>query len=867
MSPFPQGMGRNPAVGYADDIPRDSIPRGAYLQELTQQLQSVTDGINQLQFTDVQGVDNRETHANYQHDNNFMEDRRFSDTLAPKKAMNQLTTVDLLKELPPPVSDLSLEPPPILVPQNLATVPSALSNCSPDYFRSTLNAIPKNNNLLKKSKLPFALMIKPYQFLHDDIDPIPVISDRLIIRCRRCRSYINSFVEFIEQGRRWKCNICGINNNCPVQIDKNQDGSPANRFDRNELKCSMVEYIAPPEYCIRAPPPSVYTFVLDVSHNALVNGFLTTSINTLLETLDSIPNHDGRTMVSIICVDNAIHYFSIPEDSKSTCIKMMDIIDLEVPFTPSPNDLLVSLEHCWNNIHSILEKIPLIFKDNHHTKFALGPSLRSASNLIAKIGGKIIVLSSTLPNIGVGKLNVRIDIASVDTPNISQKLLSCQDSFYKTFTVECNKHQISVDMFLASDRYMDIATISNLSRYTGGQTHFYPGFIASKVNDVTKFTTEFARHISMDLSWESVMRVRSSTGIKTNSFYGHFFNRSSDLCAFPAIPRDQSYVFEMSIDEPLTGEYCFMQVALLLSLNNGERRIRVITTALPTTDSLREIFASADQLAITACIMQKAIEKAFKSSLDDARLLITNSLEQILSAYSRDVIQSNTTGTLPLRICENLRMLPLLLSSLLKNIAFRSGIVPSDHRAFALNKLESMPLDHLMKAIYPTVYSLHDMSNEVGLPDDFGSIMEPPIINSSLSSFKNYGLYLIDNGSELFLWVGGDAVPQLLLDVFGVLNIGNLILGKQELSIVENSDFNKRIRNVLAKLRGNYDTVTYQSLYIVRSQADDEDPRNTLGRDILSLRLWATSFLVEDKILKSESYREYVQKLKVKINK
>ena len=41
---------------------------------------------------------------------------------------------------------------------------------------------------------------------------------RGIIRCRRCRTYINPFVEFVQAGQRWKCNVCGLINEVPCRI-------------------------------------------------------------------------------------------------------------------------------------------------------------------------------------------------------------------------------------------------------------------------------------------------------------------------------------------------------------------------------------------------------------------------------------------------------------------------------------------------------------------------------------------------------------------------------------------------------------------------------------------------------------------------
>ena len=33
-----------------------------------------------------------------------------------------------------------------------------------------------------------------------------------IIRCRRCRTYVNPYVTFTDSGRKWRCNICSMLN-------------------------------------------------------------------------------------------------------------------------------------------------------------------------------------------------------------------------------------------------------------------------------------------------------------------------------------------------------------------------------------------------------------------------------------------------------------------------------------------------------------------------------------------------------------------------------------------------------------------------------------------------------------------------------
>lgn len=101
---------------------------------------------------------------------------------------NQLFPSDLIAQ-PFHVSELYQPPPPIHLPSNAAVTPSEFANESSKYLRCTLNTMPTNHSLLKKSKLPFALIISPYASLHDSEDQVPVVHDQVISRCRRCRAY------------------------------------------------------------------------------------------------------------------------------------------------------------------------------------------------------------------------------------------------------------------------------------------------------------------------------------------------------------------------------------------------------------------------------------------------------------------------------------------------------------------------------------------------------------------------------------------------------------------------------------------------------------------------------------------------------
>jgi protein transport protein SEC24 len=146
----------------------------------------------------------------------------------------------------------------------------------------------------------------------------------------------------------------------------------------------------------------------------------------------------------------------------------------------------------------------------------------------------------------------------------------------------------------------------------------------------------------------------------------------------------------------------------------GERRIRVITTAYPVTSNLSEVFASADQVAIATLLANKAVERTITHKLEDARDAVQGKLVEILQAYKTSMTAAGAGASAQLAVSENMRMLPVLVLGLLKNVGIRqSAQIPPDLRAYAQALLTSLPSQLLVPYIHPTFYSLHNMPPEV----------------------------------------------------------------------------------------------------------------------------------------------------------
>ena len=149
------------------------------------------------------------------------------------------------------------------------------------------------------------------------------------------------------------------------------------------------------------------------------------------------------------------------------------------------------------------------------------------------------------------------------------------------------------------------------------------------------------------------------------------------------------------------------------------------------------------------------------------------------------------------------------------------------------------------------------MPDDAGIPDPTtGHITMPPLMNLTSQSIVPYGLYLLDDGVNQFLWIGRDTVPALLGDVFGVEDRTQLKQGKASLPAIDN-DFSERVRAVVEK-SGDHKSkgvgsIVQPSLYIIK---EDGEP---------SLKLWAQTLLVEDRADQGESIVQWISKLREKV--
>jgi protein transport protein SEC24 len=440
-------------------------------------------------------------------------------------------------------------------------------------------------------------------------------------------------------------------------------------------------------------------------------------------------------------------------------------------------------------------------------------------------------------------------------------------AFYKSKSVDFSRQQISVDTFLFSPNYTDVATLGAMSRYTAGHVYHYPGFNAAV--DGERLARDLVRNLTRTTGFEAVMRLRCSRGVSITNFYGNFFIRGTDLLALPNVTTDTAFNVELAHDkdDPLQpGSVVAIQAALLYTTSGGERRICVHTMAKPVTSLLAELFRRVDPDAVANTLAKVALDHALRHGLPAARKYTHRVLVDIVRAFKAassspygggmgggGMVMGGPGSTRPLpsmgggpgqapggdggaMLPDCLATLPALALGLQKCTLYRGGeAIRSDERAALVYRMLTMPTDAGAVYVSPRLFGLHDMPEGAGRPDAAAAaalpvdpatgaplghvpIALPPLLPLTAESLHTGGVYVLDNAVETYVWVGRAANPGLVQALWGVGSLDGIDPAALTLPPQPN-DFSGRVQALLGHLRAH--VAQQQRLRVVREGAND----------------------------------------------
>ncbi|WCJ18657.1 Sec23/Sec24 protein transport family protein [Euphorbia peplus] len=667
-------------------------------------------------------------------------------------------------------------------------------NCSPRYMRCTINQIPCTVDLVNTSGMQLSLLVQPLALPHPSEEPVQLVDfgESGPVRCSRCKGYINPFMKFIDQGRRFICNLCGFTDETPRDYHCNlgPDGRRRDADERPELCRGTVEFVATKEYTVREPMPAVYFFLIDVSMHAIKTGATAAACGSINQVIADLPE-GPRTMVGIATFDSTIHFYNLKRALQQPL--MLIVPDVQDVYTPLQTDVIVPVSECRQHLELLLESIPSMFGNSKTAESAFGAAIKAAFLAMKSTGGKLMVFQSVLPSIGIGALSAR---EAEGRSNISagekeaHKLLQPADKTLKELAIEFAEYQVCVDVFITTHGYVDISSISVIPKTTGGQVYYY--FPFSSVSDPAKLYNDLRWNVTRPQGFEAVMRVRCSQGIQVQQYHGNFCKRIPTDVDLPGIDCDKTIMVTLKHDDKLPdGSECAFQCALLYTTVYGQRRIRVTTLSLPCTTNLSNLFRMADLDTQFVCFLKQAANDIPSTPPLLVREQVTNFCINILLAYRKFCATVSSSGQLILP--EALKLLPLYTLALIKSIGLRiDGKI--DERSYWITYVSSVSVPLAIPLVHPRMIPVHDLDTQEG-----NDTLIPQALPLSSEHVSDDGIYLLENGQDGLIYIGNSVSSSMLQQLFGISSVDE-IPAQFVLQLYENP-LSKKLNDVVNEIR------------------------------------------------------------------
>lgn len=714
-------------------------------------------------------------------------------------------------------------------PATVSFVAYDQGNASPKFARLTLNNIPATSDGLQATGLPLGLLLQPLAPLQAGEAEIPVLDfgNAGPPRCRRCRAYINPFMMFRSGGNKFVCNLCTHPNDTPSEYfcAMSPQGVRVDRDQRPELHRGTVEFVVPKEYWTREPVGLRWLFVIDVTQESYNKGFLETFCDGILAALyggeyqgESDENGEPKrrvpegAKVGFVTYDKDIHFYNMHAGLEQP--QMLIMPDLEDPFLPLGEGLFVDPYESKSLVTSLLTRLPEIFSEVKNPEPALLATLNAALAALETTGGKIVCSCSALPTWGPGRLFMRDD-GNHPGGELDKKLYTTEHPAWKKVAEKMTAAGVGADFFLAapSGGYLDIATIGHVAATTGGETFYYPNFIAPR--DGPKLSAEISHTVTRLTGFQALMKVRCSNGLQVGAYHGHFIQHTfgADL-EIGVIDADKALAVSFSYDGKLDSKLdAHFQSALLYTTPSGQRRVRcsnIIASVSETSKNsgmreqdVRTCMEFVDQDAVIALLAKEAVTKLATTStnLKEIRNWMTDRTIDVMACYRKNSTQQHPASQLVMP--KRLREFCMFMLGLIKCRAFKGGVESSDRRVHEMRMVRSIGALELSLYLYPRMLPLHNLQLEEGFADpETGHLRLPPSIRASLSRIEPGGVYLVDNGQQCLLWFHSQTSPNLVSDLFGEGkdSLRSLDAYTSSLPVLE-THLNAQVRNIIEFLK------------------------------------------------------------------
>ncbi|AQZ09250.1 SFB3 (YHR098C) [Zygosaccharomyces parabailii] len=652
-------------------------------------------------------------------------------------------------------------------------------SCDPRLLSLSMYNIPVDEHLRSATKLPLGLTIQPFAVTIPE-EPMPLVDQRAEpgpLRCKRCRAYINPGFKFGYDSTA-VCNICGVKMRMPSNdfVSQGFDIQGPDTAYKSETQKGSVEFLVPQMYNAIQDQPAIplhYVFLIDLSLFANENKSSLAVVEGVRSSIEYIAEFQPNCKVAIMAYDSKVRFYNLRSDSETP--QEYVITDVNDVFLPFCNGLFVKPRESMSLIDATLDKIVEHIswdKFSHVASVCYGSALEAAKLAIDTVtkgqGGKIICSLNSLPTAGNGNLVLRKDDAA-------RKNLKCDNHLYKKLGNQLLRSYISVDLYVTSSAFVDMATVAYPVEATSGNLKWYQDF--NHERDAFTLINDMMQNVANITGYQALLKVRCSTGLNVDQYYCESSDFSDTDPMIPVLTKDTTLDVLLKYDQKLTaGKNISFQVALLYTDIDGNRKVRCMNTSGAISDNIGEVFKFLNQNVALRIMIKDVIQSLGDCNFPEIRKAIDNKVVDILTQY-KALVGGSLTSQLVLP--EALKTLPSYILAFEKSELMmpNNQSTRGNARIYDLYKYKNMNSAQLQYKLYPQIIPLHVLLGEEDLsfydanekmlqvrPNSLDALS----VRSGHQHLTNGGCYLIFQGETVYLWLNENTNRMLLQDLLQV---------------------------------------------------------------------------------------------------
>jgi protein transport protein SEC24 len=423
-----------------------------------------------------------------------------------------------------------------------------------EFLELSSNLAPKTKTAYRDSKFPVACTLTPC--LECELPKVQYPVNE-IIRCVFCKGYLNLYCIITPKDYIWRCNLCSYLNKLPASYVKLMNKP------RTELQELNFEIYADESFIARPPMPLTLLFLIDISLDSFKSGFLETICRSIEYTLQSYELND-RALIGFVLFDTNIHFVNISNTPGIITVNEKD----DNIWLPLPIDcLLVNIRENLENVLACIKAVSTAYEDS----YAYRTGLLACKMLLKGRGGKVFAfLYNNYSEAGHPK-----ELALTPTTD-----------FYRKLAQEFVDEVISCDLFISALSYCGVAVLGELSKYTGGEIHYY-----DDIYDKDILYQDIYRRITAKRGLETGIKLRTSQDWRISNIYGHYISQNEILTIPEVTTLSYTYEFVPKYEIASSTWMCF-QASILYTSEDGIRLIRIINKKIPLTENLKNLLES-----------------------------------------------------------------------------------------------------------------------------------------------------------------------------------------------------------------------------------------------------------------------------------